>query len=161
MPKVCFSRVLWGSPGGQQQFTTQTLRVHLLGIDVLSVQMPSLCLCNEMGPFQAIVDSYGQVWPPFGSFQASLGDFNTQMPWQQVSPHLRPAEVKALNGDAHEFCRGRSRPEGFSKTPSGNLVPDNLRDRFQAAIHYRFLSGTWETPRTTGYLAEILLELTW
>ena len=30
---VCFSDVFWGRQEGQQQFATQTLRVHLLGID--------------------------------------------------------------------------------------------------------------------------------
>ena len=34
VPTFCYSGVLRGSPeGGQQQFATQVLRVHLLGID--------------------------------------------------------------------------------------------------------------------------------
>ena len=32
-PTVCFSGVFRGLPGGQQQFATQTLRIHLLGIE--------------------------------------------------------------------------------------------------------------------------------
>ena len=33
---VCFSGALRGSPGRQQQFAIQTLRVHLLGLDYIS-----------------------------------------------------------------------------------------------------------------------------
>ena len=56
VPTVCFSGVLQGvTKGGQQQFATQTLRVHLLGIDVRGFfcrDVPDLSFLQEekLGP---------------------------------------------------------------------------------------------------------------
>ena len=102
VPTVCFSGFSEGLLGGQQQFATQTLRVHLLGLEKVWVHFsaPTTCCCRRY------LIQFVKVWFPRSClFQASIwlqfpvsGELGSQ-PYSQESSY----DPNLLLGSIHAY----------------------------------------------------------
>ena len=109
-PQSTFQGVLWGLPGGQQQSATQTLRVHLLGLESSLIAPQewgshscALCLgkCPVRRPLKTTFDMTTLIFSsggcpsyPLNSLKGCLGTLffaaNDRRPFQRNCHYSRP-----------------------------------------------------------------------